>query len=37
LFTTGAIPTIAVSVRNVGALVAKPTVDTDWKSVPVEK
>jgi len=37
LFTVWTIPTIAVSIRNIGVVVTKPTVNTDWKFVPVEK
>jgi hypothetical protein len=32
-----AIPTIAVSIWDICVVVAKPTVNTDWKFVPVKK
>jgi hypothetical protein len=32
-----AIPTIAVSIWNIGVVVAKPAVNTDRKFVPVKK
>jgi hypothetical protein len=37
LFTVGAIPTIAISIWNVGVIVAEPAVNTNWKSAPKEK
>lgn len=37
LFTVWTIPTIAVSIWNIGVVVTKPTVNTDWKFVPVKK
>jgi hypothetical protein len=37
LLTIWAIPTIAVSIWNIGIGVTKPTVNTYWKFVPVEK
>jgi len=37
LFTVWTIPTIAVSIWNIGVVVTKPAVNTDWKFVPVKK
>jgi hypothetical protein len=32
-----AIPAIAVSIWNIGVVVAKPAVNTNWKFVPTKK